>query len=253
MKRKALSYLITLVLTATGLIAATLADLPAASAATNPNCAANGPDPSLGTDFVTYSIPTSGTYTIWTRMMADVAADNSYYLQIDCGNPITVGGASLTAGAWSWVDYQNGSTSSVITANLTAGSHTFNLTGKSPNLIVDRIVFSTVSSCVPTGTGDNCAIPPSSPTPTVAPTSTPTPTPTTNPTHTPTPTPTPTVSGTPSPTGIPGDVNGDGKVNVVDLSLLLSHWGTNYPPAEFDHTNVVDIVDLSLLLSHWTG
>ncbi|GAC1370939.1 MAG: hypothetical protein NVSMB39_4320 [Candidatus Saccharimonadales bacterium] len=46
-------------------------------------------------------------------------------------------------------------------------------------------------------------------------------------------TPAPTIASTPKPTtaptpapgnAIPGDLNSDGKVNVIDLSILLSHW-----------------------------
>jgi hypothetical protein len=207
------------------LFGATLATAPSAAAAANPNCATNGPDPSLGTAFITYSIPTAGTYTVWSRVKADAAANNAYYLQIDCGAPITVGGASLTAGTWTWVNYQNGTTTSKITTTLTAGNHTFNLTGKSANLMVDRVIFATDAACEPTGTGDNCAA-----------------------AATPTPTPTAT------PVVVIGDVNLDGRVSVVDLSLLLSHWNmTNYAAADFTHDGVVNVFDLSAMLSHWTG
>lgn len=50
-----------------------------------------------------------------------------------------------------------------------------------------------------------------------------------------------------------GDLNGDGKINLADFSILLYHWGTNYPPAEFDGGSKVDLPDLSIMLAHWTG
>jgi len=50
-----------------------------------------------------------------------------------------------------------------------------------------------------------------------------------------------------------GDLNGDGKINLADFSILLYHWGTDYPLAEFDGKNKVDLTDLSIMLSHWTG
>jgi hypothetical protein len=50
-----------------------------------------------------------------------------------------------------------------------------------------------------------------------------------------------------------GDLNGDGKINLADFSILLYHWDTNYPPAEFDGGSKVDLPDLSILLAHWTG
>jgi fibronectin type 3 domain-containing protein len=50
-----------------------------------------------------------------------------------------------------------------------------------------------------------------------------------------------------------GDVNGDGKVNVFDLSMLLSAWGTSNVPADINKDSIVNIFDLSILLSKWTG
>jgi hypothetical protein len=196
----------------TSLAGFTMADSPAAIAAANPNCA-NGPDPALGTDLITATVP-AGTFTVWTRIKADVATDNAYYLQIDCGAPIVVGGSTVTAGAWTWVRHRDGNLASIITTTLTAGSHAFNLTGKSPNLAVDRIILASDAACVPTGTGDNCAT-------AVAP--------------------------------LPGDVNLDNKVDVTDLSLLLSHWNANYTAADFNKDGTVNVLDLSVLLSHWTG
>ncbi|MBW4061135.1 hypothetical protein HJC99_00990 [Candidatus Saccharibacteria bacterium] len=242
MKQIFLSLGLCSLLSLVGIAGVSALSVGTAAAATNPNCTSNGPDPSLGTDFVTYSIPTAGTYTIWTRMMADVPTDNSYYLQIDCGAPISVGGTNLTAGAWSWVDYKDGNTSTKITATLSAGSHTFNLTGEAPNVIVDRVIFATDPTCVPTSTGDNCAI---------AATATPTVTPTPAPTATATPT--PTASATPTPSGVTGDVNGDSRVNVVDLSLLLGKWNTNYASTDLNRDGTVNVIDLSILLGHWTG
>ncbi len=56
----------------------------------------------------------------------------------------------------------------------------------------------------------------------------------------------------------PGDINGDGKVDILDLSRMLTYWATtssspNYDPAsDLNHDNSVDVVDLSILLSYWT-
>jgi hypothetical protein len=48
-----------------------------------------------------------------------------------------------------------------------------------------------------------------------------------------------------------GDINGDGVVNVFDLSILLSHWGTNDAASDLNHDGTVSIFDLSTLLSNW--
>lgn len=48
-----------------------------------------------------------------------------------------------------------------------------------------------------------------------------------------------------------GDINRDGAVNVMDLSLLLSAWGTSNTGADLNGSGRVDVFDLSLLLSKW--
>jgi hypothetical protein len=87
------------------------------------------------------------------------------------------------------------------------------------------------------------------PTPTTSGTATPTPTQTATPTPTPTPTATPTP--TPTPSGKVGDLNADGQINIFDLSILLSHWGTADATADINHDGTVNVFDLSILLSHW--
>ncbi len=71
-------------------------------------------------------------------------------------------------------------------------------------------------------------------------------TPTTPPPTTPPPT-------TPPPTTPPkkGDLNSDGKVNITDLSILLSNWGRSGVPADLNSSGKVDITDMSILLSNW--
>jgi hypothetical protein len=51
----------------------------------------------------------------------------------------------------------------------------------------------------------------------------------------------------------PGDVNGDGSVNLQDLSILLTHYGQNATASQGDLTgdSIVTLVDLSILLSHY--
>ncbi len=100
----------------------------------------------------------------------------------------------------------------------------------------------------------------SSPTPTL-PLATATQTPTPTPTRTPTPSPTRTPSPSPSPSPTPflsptpsfrlGDINRDNKVNVQDLSYMLSNWGTNNLLADLNNNGTVNTLDLSILLSNW--
>lgn len=96
------------------------------------------------------------------------------------------------------------------------------------------------------------------PTPTVTPTRTPTPTliPTNTPTQIPTPTftVTPTVTVAPTLTqapGKPGDLNNDSLVNVFDMSILLSNFGSSNAVADINHDGRVNVFDLSILLSNF--
>jgi hypothetical protein len=55
-----------------------------------------------------------------------------------------------------WVNYQDGDTAKPIDIALTAGNHTVVMAGVEPGVGVDRLLFLTDRSCVPTGNGDNC-------------------------------------------------------------------------------------------------
>ena len=47
-----------------------------------------------------------------------------------------------------------------------------------------------------------------------------------------------------------GDLNGDGVVNGMDMTILLSAWGTA-GPGDFNGDGVVNGADLAILLSAW--
>ena len=55
-----------------------------------------------------------------------------------------------------------------------------------------------------------------------------------------------------APTSIPGDINGDGIVDVLDLTALMSAWGTSGSPADLTGDGTVDGFDLTALFSYWT-
>lgn len=48
-----------------------------------------------------------------------------------------------------------------------------------------------------------------------------------------------------------GDLNNDNKVDIFDLSILLSNYGTSTTTGDLNADNKVDIFDLSILLSHY--
>lgn len=55
------------------------------------------------------------------------------------------------------------------------------------------------------------------------------------------------------PVSNPADINGDGAVNGLDLTVLLGAWGSGAPAADIDDNGIVDGLDLSQLLAAWTG
>ncbi len=54
---------------------------------------------------------------------------------------------------------------------------------------------------------------------------------------------------------VPGsaDLNGDGKVNLVDFSILLFNWGKSGTIADINQDGTVNLTDLSIMLFNWTG
>jgi hypothetical protein len=53
------------------------------------------------------------------------------------------------------------------------------------------------------------------------------------------------------------DLNRDGKVNLIDFSILLFHWNTNggnsNPPADINGDGRVSLTDFSIMIFNWTG
>src|SRR6266511_4344046 len=91
-------------------------------------CAA--PTTDYGTATSTIKIDNAATYRVWSRMLAPDANSNSYALEIDGTNCYIVGDAGLTAGTWTWVDFQSGQTGSKISRDLTVGDHTIKMIGR---------------------------------------------------------------------------------------------------------------------------
>jgi hypothetical protein len=117
------------------------------------------------------------------------------------------------------------------------------------------------NTATPTATATSTATPTPTKTPKCRPTNTPTPKPTKTPTPTlkATKTPTPTATNTPTPKpGCVGDVNGDGKVNWVDLFIVISAQGTRpgdrcwNPAADVNGDLHVDLGDLLIVMKAMT-
>jgi hypothetical protein len=53
------------------------------------------------------------------------------------------------------------------------------------------------------------------------------------------------------------DLNRDGKVNLIDFSILLFWWnsdgGASNPPADINADGKVSLTDFSIMIFNWTG
>jgi hypothetical protein len=50
-----------------------------------------------------------------------------------------------------------------------------------------------------------------------------------------------------------GDLNGDGKVNITDFSIMLYWWNTDNACADQNDSGNVDLTDFSIMMFYWTG
>lgn len=57
--------------------------------------------------------------------------------------------------------------------------------------------------------------------------------------------------GTATPSGKNGDLNASGRVDITDLSILLSNWGKSSVAGNLDSNPIININDLSILLANW--
>ena len=49
------------------------------------------------------------------------------------------------------------------------------------------------------------------------------------------------------------DLNRDGKVNLVDFSILLFNWKGSDTTADINQDGIVNLIDFSIMLANWTG
>lgn len=87
---------------------------------------------------------------------------------------------------------------------------------------------------------------------------TPTPTPPASPTHPPgvTPTTPPGATPTPTPTPLPNfcqraDFNGDGKVNQIEVDLLINNFGGNNTQYDLNSDGLINTMDVSMIMVCW--
>jgi hypothetical protein len=196
------------------------------------------PQHQLAVSFHSYKGWGCGDATCWNNQIAPVAAQmpvlTTEFGQHDCSNDYVgpyMNWADQHGVSYSAWTYTKGTCDPNVTSGPSGAWGLLNADGVTPNSY-GQFILSHISQQ-----------------------NSPSPTPSVTPAPTPTPTPTPTVTPSPTPTPLIGDLNGDGDVNICDVSILLSNWGTSNPTLDLDHDkdSIIDVFDLSILIAHWTG
>ena len=118
----------------------------------------NIPSTNYGTDSLTLNVPSSGNYYLWIEMQSPASSSNSIEAQLNGSTCFNVGGNSnMPLNSWNWINYQDGSTSNIMSAQLSAGTNSLELIGIQPGIMVNTVELLSDSSCVPSGSGSNCA------------------------------------------------------------------------------------------------
>lgn len=119
--------------------------------------AANCPAPPTdkGAASANFTVTTAGTYRLWAHVFAASPSNNAFQVSFDGDCSSGIGGGTVAPATFNWVGSTTGTTSPV-TLDLTAGSHTISIAGQDPKVGVDEILLDTDASCVPAGVGTNC-------------------------------------------------------------------------------------------------
>ena len=118
----------------------------------------------VGTVNSSVSIPASGEYVLWVRMLNQSQAQNSLLIEVEGNTCFSVGSNSLPLNQWTWVNYQGSTTSNIM-------KYTFNSSGtknikflfKNYTTQLDKmILLGSSEQCgtngnKPSGDGGNCA------------------------------------------------------------------------------------------------
>lgn len=122
-----------------------------------------------GTDYgavnFTANVSTSGEYDVWLRS-ASLQNTDTVSLQVNGTECFEIGGSDtptyssssssrFASNSENWI--HTNSTDAEVRISLASGANTLTLIGMSEGFVVDRFIATSDNTCVPTGTGDNCA------------------------------------------------------------------------------------------------
>ena len=115
-----------------------------------PNGAGSG-----GDAVFTFTVGKAGTYMVWGRVIAPSGNDDSFFIAMDNGSSATW--KTLRGSAWAWDKVRADGGSSPILYTLSAGQHTLTVQRREDGTRLDRILITSDTKYVPTGTGEQAA------------------------------------------------------------------------------------------------
>ncbi|HSH18170.1 MAG TPA: Ig-like domain-containing protein, partial [Candidatus Saccharimonadales bacterium] len=150
--KKSVLALVALLTVTTGVLGAPRAAAQTCATTTNPAT-------TFGRVTQNVTVASAGQYRVWSRIKVPNTTNNSYYLQLGANTcAFNVGDSTvIPANTWVWISFQNGDTASKIMPTLAAGNLQLVYTGKEADVQLDRVLLLGDLTCVPTGTGGNCA------------------------------------------------------------------------------------------------
>jgi hypothetical protein len=98
----------------------------------------------------------AGDHKVWGRALVPDGEGDSFWARMDGGTWVQWNGINATAlGAWEWDDvHDSAAMAAVQTYTLTAGAHTFDIAYREDGAQLDRVLITSETAFVPTGTGD---------------------------------------------------------------------------------------------------
>ena len=172
-------------------------------------------------------VATEANYELWGRVSADDFGTDTFWVAVDGGDEVLW---QIPVGPWTWAPVTQrlpDSSDELQVYHLAQGTHSVRILAREHDARLDYLQLCSSAA---------------------------TPAPTRTPTLTPTPTQTPTPTATPV---IPGDLDGDCDVDIVDIMLVASRWGTRTGDAKYDARydldgdGDIDIVDIMMVAAHW--
>jgi hypothetical protein len=109
--------------------------------------------PVSSTGRLSFSLPQSGKYKIWARVVAPNTNQDSIWLRVDGGSWLSWNNIAPGSG-WHWDDVHSAKDKTrPLTFNLVAGPHIIDLAYREGGVRLDRLLVTNALSFVPSGTG----------------------------------------------------------------------------------------------------